>query len=111
MEKGGDVIVRHHLAFSGLQINREQDEINFISKKPILEASIKWNERCVIFLGIRRALLKIKRKNGEALLVAAALQFFRVRNREQLDDLKSIFRPEAVIRDQGVGNLKFRLWN
>src|SRR5256885_2207020 len=62
------VIVRDDILLSRLAVKRKQDKADLVAKQPVFEAPVKGNERGVVQVRVGRALLKIKRKQGESFL-------------------------------------------
>ena len=48
MEKGIQVIVRHHVLLSGLAVQRKQNKTNLVPKKPVLHTPEKRDQRRVV---------------------------------------------------------------
>ena len=68
MEKGIQVIVRHHVLLAGLAVQRKQNKTNLVPKKPVLHTPEKWHQRRIVQVRVRGALLEVKRKQCEPLL-------------------------------------------
>ena len=66
VKEGKQIIVRHHIRFAGLAVDREHDKEDFISGQPVLEVSIERNKCGVVFRWIIRALLEIDWKQRES---------------------------------------------
>ena len=75
MEKRIEIIIRHHIMFAGLAVNRKHHEKNVVVKQPIFEMAVKWNKRGVIFTRVRRTLLEINREKCETSFQGVVLFF------------------------------------
>src|SRR2546421_3369667 len=68
MEKGIQVIVRHHVLLAGLAVQRKQNKTNLVPKKPVLHTPEKWDQRRIVQVRVRGALLEEKRNNVKRFL-------------------------------------------
>src|SRR6185437_4520925 len=85
---------------------REHGKSDFIAEKTALQATIKRNHRCVIEVGIRRALLEIEREHRKTFL-AVLLLILSSGKTEYLKNLKPVFPSKPVIRQQWISKIKF----
>ena len=65
IHKGIEIIIRHQIAFAGLDVGGKHDETDLIPKEPVLEASIKGQHRRVIQVRVGRPLLEVEREHRE----------------------------------------------
>src|SRR2546422_344461 len=89
VKEGIKVIVRDRLLLARLAVKRKHDKTNLVPKKPVLQTPVKRNHGRVVQAGVRRALLKINRKQGEPLL-GVLLLVLSPRKAEHLKELKAI---------------------
>jgi len=106
MENRIKIIVGDDVAFLRLAVNWKHHEENPVPHQPILEMAVKRDERGVIVIGVRRALLEMERENREApffgiiLLLAAG-------ETEQLDELPAILRSVSFISQERINKIIF----
>ena len=106
MEDGEQIVVRNHVVFSGFDVKRKQDEENFIAKQPVPDVAIKRNQRGVILVRVRRALLKIKREKREP-PGRKIVRVLPAGKTEQLGELPAIFHPEPLVGQHRIKQIKF----
>ena|SRR5438067_2274217 len=106
VKEGVNVIVCDNVSFPALDVKGEQDEINFIAKEPVLEMAVKGDQRGVILFGNAGPLLEVKRKQSEAADVGFGLRA-STRKTEELAELKTILRTEAIVSQQRIHEIEF----
>ena len=89
-----------------LHKKRPCEEINLTAEEPVLERSIEREHSSVVLRRIRRTLVKVKREKGEA-AVLIFLLILASGETQELKELKTMFRAEAVISQQGVQRVEF----
>src|SRR5258706_375828 len=95
VKNGVDVVVGDDVSLSGPDVERHHDESDLITKQPVLQRSIDWEQRGVVQLFDGRTLLKVEREQCEAVNIRLALRL-PARKIEDLKDVKPVFRSEPV---------------
>ena len=106
MEKRIKIIVGDDVPFPRLAVNGKQDEENFVAKQPVLEVAVKRKKRGVIFIRVRRALLKIEREKREA-FCGEIIRVLAAGKTEQLAELPAIFHSITLISQHRIKQIKF----
>ena len=111
IEKRIKIIVGDDVALPRLAVNRKHDEENFVAKQPVLEMAVKRNERGVIFIRVRRALLEINREKGEALFSESSCGSWPPAKLNNWHKLPAIFRAVAFVGQQRIKKIIFPRFN
>ena len=106
MEDGEQIIIRHHVVFAGFTVNRKQDHKNVVAEKPVLDMAVKRNQRGVIPVRVRRALLKIERENRET-FCGCVIRVLAAGKAEQLDELPAILHAKPLASQHRIQPVEF----
>ena len=101
------IVVGDHIPSPGLAVDGKQDEENFFAEQPVVEVAVKWNERGVIFIRNRRALLKIERKQRETLLSRISFGTLAAGKTKKLAQLPAVFPAIMLISQHRIKQIKF----
>src|SRR4051812_15253522 len=66
MKERVKIIVRHHVFFPGLAINREHHKKDVMKYQPVFQMPVERHQRRVVVVRLRGTLLEIKRIEGES---------------------------------------------
>src|SRR5437870_10894046 len=96
VEERVNVIVSYDISFPRLAVDRKHDEKNLVAKKTILDMAIERNDRSIILVRIRRALLHIKRQDIKTIPRALSLSG-PASEVEQLEQLPPILFAVPIV--------------
>src|SRR5438045_112214 len=63
MKNREEIVISDNPFLNRFTIKRKHDEKDLVAEEPVLEPAVERKNRCVILSGVRRALLKVQRKN------------------------------------------------
>src|SRR4051812_2512382 len=96
MDKGVNVVIRHHVLLSRLNVNGHHDKFYFVTKQAVFQVTVDRKQGCIIQLGLSRALLEINREESEAMHICFSLRLAPCK-RQKLENVETILRAEAVV--------------
>jgi len=106
VDEGVKIIVGHDIALPRFAKKRKHHEINFIVKQPVFEPAIKREERGVVQIRVRRALLKVERKKGDALFGNVSL-LLAAGEADELPKLPAMLRAVDRACDERIQKVVF----